>query len=614
MGWVVPTVRALGSCFVCDVSHPPVGTDLVPPPGTGIRTPLGSFPRILLIRFERGVDIPRGGGRGVPPPVRAGGRGGVVRTGANTRGRVHMHVRSKAMAWDGMGWAKQENGRVARPRCVRGRVPASHAQTRARDPWEHPRVAMAVQSPLLRPTNGKACPKPKEALEVRGGSVLEGHARISGAKNSALAVLAGTLLCGTTSVLRMVPELRDIRRMCDVLESIGAKVEIQVDERRTGGGASLIVDASRIHNPAPAEDAVRSLRASFFVLGPLLARLKEAVVPLPGGCDIGARPVDLHVRGLEALGAQIEIKHGCVHATTRGLVGAKIYLDYPSVGATETLMMAAALADGETTIENVAQEPEVVDLANYLVSMGACVRGAGTNSITINGVKKLHETEFTVIPDRIEAGTFLVAGAITHSSITLSPVIPRHLTAVIAKLHSIGCKVSLEGPDCVRLTPAEILRPADITTMPFPGFPTDMQPQFMALLTQSNGTSVVRETVFENRMKHVQELQRLGAHIKLSGSQATVDGGYHDPAAMLERHAAVIEVTGRRDVGALSLSGTHVKASDLRAGAALLLAGLAAEGTTTIEGLHHMDRGYERLDEKLCRLGADVRRVVLPDS
>lgn len=518
------------------------------------------------------------------------------------------------MAWEGRAAGPHAKGRIARVRCELAGTPSPTSQPRARTTHASTQTNRSSNSPLLRPTHVARNQRPKEALEVRGGSVLQGHARISGAKNSALAVLAGTLLCSTTSVLRMVPELRDIKRMCDVLESIGAKVDVEIDDRRTGGGASLTVDASRIHNPAPAEDAVRSLRASFFVLGPLLARLKEAVVPLPGGCDIGARPVDLHVRGLEALGAHIEIKHGCVHATTRGLVGAKIYMDYPSVGATETLMMAAALAEGETTIENVAQEPEVVDLANYLVSMGACVRGAGTNCITINGVKKLHETEFAVIPDRIEAGTFLVAGAITHSTITLSPVIPRHLTAVIAKLHSIGCKVSLEGPDCVRLTPAEVLRPADITTMPFPGFPTDMQPQFMALLTQSNGTSVVRETVFENRMKHVQELQRLGAHIKLSGSHAVVDGGHHDPGAMLERQAAVIEVTGRRDVGALSLWGTHVKASDLRAGAALLLAGLAAEGTTTIEGLHHMDRGYERLDEKLRLLGADVKRVVLPDS
>ncbi|HEY9667638.1 MAG TPA: UDP-N-acetylglucosamine 1-carboxyvinyltransferase, partial [Coleofasciculaceae cyanobacterium] len=327
---------------------------------------------------------------------------------------------------------------------------------------------------------------------------------------------------------------------------------------------------------------------SFFVIGPLLARLGVARVPLPGGCAIGARPVDLHVRGLQAMGAEVHIDHGMVHAYVNGngskkLKGAKIYLDYPSVGATETLMMAATLAEGETIIENAAQEPEVVDLANFCRAMGAKIRGAGTNTIVISGVPSLHSVDYSIIPDRIEAGTFLIAGAITHSEITLSPVVPDHLTAVIAKLQEIGTKVIAEGSNCLRVIPDK-LRATDIETLPYPGFPTDMQAPFMSLLALSEGDSIITETVFENRLGHVAELNRMGADIRVKGKNAIVRG-------------------------VSMLSGAPVVATDLRAAASLVLAALAAEGKTTIQGLHHLDRGYDNIEEKLKQLGVKLQRV-----
>jgi len=352
-------------------------------------------------------------------------------------------------------------------------------------------------------------------------------------------------------------------------------------------GDSLDINASHLGQSKAPYELVSQLRASFFVIGPVLARLGVARVPLPGGCAIGARPVDLHVRGLQAMGAEVHIDHGIVHAyvngTSRRLKGAKIYLDYPSVGATETLMMAATLADGETTIENAAQEPEVSDLANFCRAMGAKIRGAGTNTIIISGVPSLHSVDYSIIPDRIEAGTFLVAGAITHSELTLSPVVPDHLTAVIAKLREIGAKVIAEEPNCLRIVPGR-LRATDIETLPYPGFPTDMQAQFMALLTQSEGDSVITETVFENRLRHVAELNRMGADIRVKGNNAIVRG---------------VPI----------LSGAPVVATDLRASAALVLAALAAEGKTTIQGLHHLDRGYDNLEAKLRQVGARLQRV-----
>ncbi|HEY9822408.1 MAG TPA: UDP-N-acetylglucosamine 1-carboxyvinyltransferase [Candidatus Sericytochromatia bacterium] len=420
----------------------------------------------------------------------------------------------------------------------------------------------------------------KSVLQIWGRASLQGHVKISGAKNSALAIMAGALLCPEDCRLRNVPSLVDVMRMGQILSALGVKLE--------RNGDTLDIDARHLGQSKAPYELVSQLRASFFVIGPVLARLGVARVPLPGGCAIGARPVDLHVRGLQAMGAEVHIEHGIVHAYVSGsgskkLKGAKIYLDYPSVGATETLMMAATLAEGETTIENAAQEPEVVDLANFCKAMGARIRGAGTNTITVSGVPSLHSVDYSIIPDRIEAGTFLIAGAITQSELTLSPVVPNHLTAVIAKLRDIGIKVIAEEPNCLRIVPGR-LRATDIETLPYPGFPTDMQAPFMALLTLSEGDSVITETVFENRLGHVAELNRMGADIRVKGKNAIIRG-------------------------VPMLSGAPVVATDLRASASLVLAALAAEGKTTIQGLHHLDRGYDKLEAKLRQLGAKIQRV-----
>lgn len=392
--------------------------------------------------------------------------------------------------------------------------------------------------------------------------------------------MAGALLCPGECRLHNTPELVDISRMGEVLAALGVKLRHQNE--------ILDIDASDISQTKAPYELVSQLRASFFIIGPLLARTGVARVPLPGGCAIGARPVDLHVRGLQALGAEVHIDHGTVNAFIPGsrkrLQGAKIYLDYPSVGATETLMMAATLADGETIIENAAQEPEVVDLANFCRAMGAKIRGAGTNTIVVDGVPSLHSTEYTVIPDRVEAGTFLVAGAITHSDISLYPIVPDHLTAVVAKLKAVGAEVLLESPSRLRIIGQPHYRSTDIETLPYPGFPTDMQAQFMALLTLAEGNSIITETVFENRLRHVAELSRMGADIRVKGNNALIRG-------------------------VPSLSGAPVLATDLRASAALVLAGMAAEGVTTIQGLHHLDRGYDKLETKLQMLGAKLDRV-----
>jgi UDP-N-acetylglucosamine 1-carboxyvinyltransferase len=423
----------------------------------------------------------------------------------------------------------------------------------------------------------------KSALLIWGKSSLKGHVTISGAKNSALVIMAGALLCPEDCRIRNVPSLVDVKCLSQILAALGAKIE--------QNGDILDINASNIGPLQAPYELVSQLRASFFTIGSLLARLGEAKIPLPGGCAIGARPIELHVMGLQKMGAQVQIAHGTVHAYVPGrnkrLKGAKIYLDYPSVGATETLMMAATLADGETTIENAAQEPEVIDLADFCNAMGAKISGAGTNTITIAGVPKLHSVDYSIIPDRIEAGTFLVAGAITHSELTLSPIVPDHLTAAIAKLRDIGVKVVAEGDDCLRVIPAETLMATDIETLPYPGFPTDMQAQFMALLTLSEGNSIITETVFENRLRHVAELQRLGANIRVKGNHAIVRG-------------------------VPFLSGARVLATDLRASAALVLAGLAAEGKTIIQGLQHLDRGYDNLEAKLRLLGAKLQRI--PDE
>ena len=421
---------------------------------------------------------------------------------------------------------------------------------------------------------------PEPIIEIWGGHRLSGHIPVSGAKNSALVIMAGALLCSQDCRIRNIPSLVDIDRMASVLTALGLKV--------SRNGDVLDVDGSTLcHSKAP-YDIVSRLRASFFVIGPLLARLGVARVPLPGGCAIGARPVALHIRGLQAMGAQVHMDHGTVHAYVPGsrnrLKGAKIYLDYPSVGATETLMMAATLAEGETVLENAAQEPEVEDLANFCRAMGAKIRGAGTNTITIVGVPHLHSTDYGIIPDRIEAGTFMLAAAITRSELTIGPVIPEHITPVLSKLREVGCRIVDDAPGRLRIIPGDRILPTDIQTRPHPGFPTDMQAQFMALLTLADGDSMVSETVFENRLQHVAEFNRMGADIRIKGDSAFIKGVH-------------------------SLSGAPVTGTDLRASAALVVAGLAAEGKTTLHGLQHLDRGYADIEGKLTGVGAKLRRV-----
>lgn len=416
-------------------------------------------------------------------------------------------------------------------------------------------------------------------LHIRGQSTLAGHVPISGAKNSALALMAGSLLCSEHCHIENVPELLDVKRMELLLAALGVSIERQ--------GTALTLGTGFLGSDRAPYELVNQMRASFFVIGPLLSRLGSAQIPLPGGCAIGARPVDLHVRGLQAMGADVQIDHGIVQARCRQrdgrLLGSRIYLDYPSVGATETLMMAATLARGETIIENAAQEPEVSDLADFCGHMGAKIQGAGTKTITIQGVERLHATTYTVIPDRIETGTFMVAAAITRSTLTLAPVRPDHIRAVIAKLEDIGVAVSLLDEQTLEVRGGDRHWGTDIETLPFPGFPTDMQAQLMALLTLSEGNSVITETVFENRLQHVAELCRMGANIRLKGNVAVV-------------------------TGVPNLSGAPVMATDLRASAALVLAGLAAQGETRLYGLHHLDRGYDRLEAKLRQVGAKIER------
>jgi UDP-N-acetylglucosamine 1-carboxyvinyltransferase len=392
--------------------------------------------------------------------------------------------------------------------------------------------------------------------------------------------MAGALLCSGDCRIRNIPDLADIKSMAEVISAFGVPLKLD--------GDTLDINARHIATSKAPYELVTQLRASFFAIGSILARLGVAQMPLPGGCAIGARPVDLHVRGLQSMGAEVQIEHGICNAYVPGsnnrLKGAKIYLDFPSVGATETLMMAATLADGETIIDNAAREPEVVDLANFCNAMGAKIRGAGSSTITIEGVRELHSVDYSIIPDRIEAGTFLVAGAITRSEILLTSVAPDHLEPLIAKLREIGVPIIPEGNDCLRVLPAEKLMAADIETLPHPGFPTDMQAPFMSLLAMAEGDSLINETVFENRLRHASELNRLGADIRVKGNIAFVRG-------------------------VPMFSGAPVLATDLRAAAALVIAGLAAEGQTTIQGLKHLDRGYDRLDLKLLQLGAKILRV-----
>ena len=418
-----------------------------------------------------------------------------------------------------------------------------------------------------------------EKLIIQGGHRLEGRVRVSSAKNAVLPIIAATMLASTPSTLVEIPKLADVKTICAVIESLGVKVifDSEADE--------IHFDASHIEaTEAPAE-LVRKMRASFLVMGPLLARKGEAKIALPGGCAIGSRPIDLHLKAFEALGCEIEITDDYVRAVApEGLKANQIYLDFPSVGATENVIMAASMAEGKTIIENAAEEPEIVDLATYLNSMGANIKGAGTNVIRIEGVPELKGAVHTVIPDRIEAGTYLIAAAMAGGDVYVENALSEHLKPVVAKLKEAGVHVE-EDVDGIRvISDGTGMKAVDIKTLPYPGFPTDMQAQFMAFTTICQGTSTVTETVFENRFMHVAELRRMGAHIDIEERKAIVEG-----------------VAG--------LHGAEVKATDLRAGAALVCAGLCAEGQTKVSNLHHIDRGYDNLVSKLEKLGAHIVRV-----
>lgn len=416
-----------------------------------------------------------------------------------------------------------------------------------------------------------------EKLVIHGGKPLEGTVRVSGAKNAVLPIIVASMLGTTQSVLTEIPKLDDVHTVCEVITSLG----VHIDQSQAG---TLVIDASHLTSTSAPYDLVRRMRASFLVMGPLLARKGHAKISLPGGCSIGARPIDLHLKAFEAMGAVINLENGDIEASVEnGLKGAQIYLDFPSVGATENVLMAASLAEGRTVLENAAEEPEIVDLATYLNSMGANIRGAGTNVIRIEGAKELHGANHSVIPDRIEAGTFMVGAAMTGGNVYVENALSEHLKPLVAKLKEVGATVE-EDIDGIRVIGHKPLRPADIKTLPYPGFPTDMQAQFMALTTICQGTSVITETVFENRFMHVDEFKRMGAKIRIEGRSAIVEGVPH-------------------------LKGADVNATDLRAGAALVLAGLVAEGETKVGYLYHIDRGYDNLVQKLQRLGADIVRV-----
>lgn len=420
-----------------------------------------------------------------------------------------------------------------------------------------------------------------ERLIVKGGNRLVGTVKTSGAKNAVLPIIAASILGTSPSRLDEIPALEDVRTICAVLGCLGIKVD--ASEPHT-----LKIDSREITSCEAPYELVRSMRASFLVMGPLLARKGYARISQPGGCAIGTRPIDLHLKGFEALGVKIEQGHGYIEASAPdGMTGANIYLDFPSVGATENIMMAAAMANGTTVLENPAEEPEIVDLANYLNQMGARVRGAGTNVITIEGVSELHGVQHSVIPDRIEAGTYMIAAAMTGGDVIIENVLPEHQKPLIAKLREAGALVE-EDIDRIHVVGSGRLKAVDIKTLPYPGFPTDMQAQMMAMLSVAEGRSKITETVFENRFMHVVELNRMGANITTEGRSAVITGPAH-------------------------LTGCTVRATDLRAGAAMILAGLVAEGATEICDIYHIDRGYEEIAAKLTRLGADIKRVGTKD-
>ena len=415
-----------------------------------------------------------------------------------------------------------------------------------------------------------------EQYVIKGGNPLYGEVEIGGAKNAALAILAAAIMTDETVTIDNLPNVRDINVLLQAIEEIGAHVE-RVDIHK------VRINGSFIRGVNVDNEFIRRIRASYYLIGALLGKYKHAEVALPGGCDIGSRPIDLHMKGFRSMGADIDIAHGLVIARAKELKGTHIYMDKVSVGATINIMMAAAMADGKTVIENAAKEPHVVDVANFLNSMGANIRGAGTDVIRIVGVEKLHATEYSVIPDQIEAGTFMFAVAATGGNVLVKDVIPKHLEATTAKLLEVGCQVE-EFDDSVRVISDGHLKHTQVTTLPYPGFPTDMQPQMAVLLGIAEGTSTVTESIFENRFKYVDELTRMGADIKVESNIAIING--------VKRY-----------------TGARVNAPDLRAGAALVIAGLAAEGITVVDDIYYIQRGYEALEEKLTKIGAKIARV-----
>jgi len=414
-----------------------------------------------------------------------------------------------------------------------------------------------------------------KSIYINGGKKLYGEVLVSGAKNAALPILAASLLCEGKQRIANVPRLADVTTFGRILQNMGVSFERQ--------NGDVLIDSTMLTNPEAPYDLVRTMRASVLVLGPLVARMGKARVSLPGGCAIGARPINLHLMGLRKLGAAVEIEHGYVVAAARKLRGARIYFDTVTVTGTENIMMAATLAEGETIIENAAREPEIVDLANALIRMGAKIEGAGADIIRIQGVEKLRPLDYSIMPDRIETGTFVIAAAITNGSITIKNCFPGHLEAVLAKVTEAGAQVTSDERT-IHIAGQRAIKPVNVTTLEYPGFPTDMQAQIMSLMSLAEGTSVINETIFENRFTHVAELRRMGADIRTDGRTAIING-------------------------VPKLSAAPVMATDLRASASLILAGLAAEGQTVISRIYHLDRGYDNIEQKLSALGADIKRA-----
>ena len=415
-----------------------------------------------------------------------------------------------------------------------------------------------------------------EQYAIKGGNPLVGEVEIGGAKNAALAILAASIMTDETVIIENLPDVRDTNVLLQAIKSVGATIE-RIDRH------SVKINGSTIHDVVIEDDYIKKIRASYYLLGALLGKYKRAEVALPGGCNIGSRPIDQHIKGFKALGAEVKISHGLIVAEAEHLKGSHIYLDVVSVGATINIMMAASLAEGQTIIENAAKEPHVVDLANFLNSMGANIKGAGTDVIRIKGVEKLHKTEYSVIPDQIEAGTFMLAAAATKGNVTIKNVIPKHLESISAKLIEIGCEIE-ESDDAVRVVSSKPLSHTQVKTLPYPGFPTDMQPQITVTLALSNGSSIVTESIFENRFKYVDELTRMGASIKVEGNTAIING-------------------------VPKYTGAHISAPDLRAGAALVIAALAAEGFSVVDDIFYIERGYEDFEVKLKSLGAQIEKV-----